>query len=55
VALTARYSELESLLLEKAPQSLIREFFPELNAVAPQSGETHLPTGKENITTFICS
>jgi GNAT superfamily N-acetyltransferase len=52
VALTARYSELESLLLEKAPQSLIREFFPELNAVAPQSGQTHLPTGKENITTL---
>jgi GNAT superfamily N-acetyltransferase len=52
VALTGRYSELESLLLEKAPQSLIREFFPELNAVAPQYGQTHLPTGKETITTL---
>jgi GNAT superfamily N-acetyltransferase len=52
VALTGRYSELESLLLEKAPQSLIREFFPELNVVTPQSAQTQSPTGKEPIITL---
>jgi GNAT superfamily N-acetyltransferase len=52
VALTGKYSELESLLLEKAPQSLIGEFFPELNVITAESMQTHSPTVKETITTL---